>query len=384
MREPNSQDSGEGLRLIGHLRLDGRSGWMQISIKDGYAFLGHMGSEGTAIVDVRDPRSPRLVGDLPAPPNTHGHKTQIVDDVLVVNRERLPPVQGGREDIPWTAGIEVFDVSDPTAPAPLSRWLCGGRGVHRMTYWSRPYVYASAGWPDQQWESLAVIDLSDPRSPQQVGSWALPGMRLDEADVRSWGEHEKVTLHHGIPRGDRLYCGLWDAGMAILDISDPTRPGLVSQLQFEGGRNTHSVCPLPGRELLAVTDECTVTELGDYRFQVRLVDVSDERAPRVVSELPVPEGDFAELPGRFGPHNVHEPRPGTLQDGNTLYVTYFNAGLRVYDVSDAGSPREVAWFVPARPSGLPSIQMNDVLATEDGLIYATCRAGGGLYVFERM
>ena len=31
------------------------------------------------------------------------------------------------------------------------------------------------------------------------------------------------------------------------------------------------------------------------------------------------------------------------------YLTYFNAGLRVYDISDATLPKEVAWFLPPDP-----------------------------------
>jgi hypothetical protein len=32
-----------------------------------------------------------------------------------------------------------------------------------------------------------------------------------------------------------------------------------------------------------------------------------------------------------------------------VFLTYFNADLRVIDVSDARQPREVGWFVPPDP-----------------------------------
>jgi hypothetical protein len=102
----------------------------------------------------------------------------------------------------------------------------------------------------------------------------------------------------------------------------------------------------------------------------------------VVSTFPVPEGDFCDRGGRFGPHNVHEGRPGSLIDGSTVYLTYFNAGVRVYDVSDATAPREIAWFIPDAPPGQPAIQLNDILVAADGLIYVTDRLAGGLYILE--
>ncbi|MBV9896541.1 MAG: hypothetical protein JO020_20430, partial [Chloroflexi bacterium] len=100
-------------------------------------------------------------------------------------------------------------------------------------------------------------------------------------------------------------------------------------------------------------------------------------------EFPVPEGDFCSRGGRFGPHNVHEMRPGTMSDANVVYVTWFNAGLRVVDISDAAHPKEIAYYVPEAPPGRSSIQFNDVLVSKDGLVYATDRFTGGLYIMER-
>jgi hypothetical protein len=117
--------------------------------------------------------------------------------------------------------------------------------------------------------------------------------------------------------------------------------------------------------------------------RVRVVDIANELHPRVVSEFPVPEGDFCSRGGRFGPHNLHEMRPGSLSDPNTVYVTWFNAGLRVVDVSDPQQPKEVAYFVPDAPPGRSSIQFNDVLVGADGLVYVTDRFKGGLYIVER-
>jgi len=115
---------------------------------------------------------------------------------------------------------------------------------------------------------------------------------------------------------------------------------------------------------------------------VRLIDVADEKHPKVVSRLPVPEGDFLDRGGRFGPHNVHEYRPGSYQDGNRVFLAYFNAGVRIYDVVDATNPKEIAYCIPKAPPGAPAIQINDILVDDDGLVYATDRLAGGLYIME--
>src|SRR5262249_38730955 len=117
--------------------------------------------------------------------------------------------------------------------------------------------------------------------------------------------------------------------------------------------------------------------------RVRVVSIADEKAPRVLAEFAPPEGDFCSRGGRFGPHNLHEMRPGSLQDPNTIYVTWFNAGLRMFDVSEPAAPREIGYFVPEAPPNRSSIQFNDVVVNADGLVYVTDRFTGGLYILER-
>jgi hypothetical protein len=130
------------------------------------------------------------------------------------------------------------------------------------------------------------------------------------------------------------------------------------------------------------TEERIPTGCVGVEPTARTIDISDPARPRVIAEFPRPEGDFCERGGRFGPHNVHEPKPGTWVDGDTVAMTWFNAGLRVYDVSDATRPTEIAWYVPDPPPGQEAAQLNDVLISEDGLIFVTDRIAGGLHILE--
>ncbi len=376
-----------GLRLIGRHDLGGHGGAMHVNVQNGFAFVGHMGDDeiGTSVLDVSDPRQPRLVHQIRAPQGTHAHKVQVVGDIMLVNHERNPM---DRQAQSWSAGLAVYDISKPWAPVQIGFLPShGGKGVHRMTYFEPPYATLSGsedGFVDQ---FLQIADLSDPTAPREVGRWWFPGMHAAGGETPTWPPDRLYKFHHGLIRGDRLYAGWWDAGLVILDISDVTAPTLVSHLDFGAAVSgaTHTALPLPDRDLLVVTDECVSAGPRSTATvkQIRLVDISDESAPTVVSELPLPTGDFHALAGRSGPHNLHEMRPGTFRSSRTVHATYFNAGVRVYDVQDAEHPVEVAHYVPAAPAGAAVSQCNDLLVTADGLVWVSDRTpGGGLYILE--
>jgi hypothetical protein len=102
----------------------------------------------------------------------------------------------------------------------------------------------------------------------------------------------------------------------------------------------------------------------------------------VLSICPVPEGDFCERGLRFGAHNLHENRPHSYQSDRFVFATYFNGGLRVYDLEDTSRPVEVAHWIPECPPGQAACQINDVWVAEDLLVYVTDRVNGGVYVLE--
>jgi len=364
------------VRLVGHSDLGGSGDGMHVQLKDGYAFVGHMKEAGTSIVDVRDPSNPRFVNRIPIAPNTHAHKVQVQGDIMLTNRELIP-----RFSPPHDAGLAVYDIADATRPRQIAYWPCGGLGVHRMTWWDGPLAYLTAGDDEVEQQFLVVLDLSDPSRPRELGRWWVRGQGRSEK--RPWDDTRRVKLHHAIVRDGLAYCSWWDAGLYVLDVRDPgaIRPAGHLSLGHDVSRWTHTFCPLPGRDVAVTTEERIVDGCEGIAPNARLVDISDPANLRVLSTLPVPEGDWCAR-GRFGPHNVHEPKPGGLIDPDTIYLTYFNAGLRVFDVSDATQPVEIAFYVPDAPPGQPATQLNDVLVGPDGLIYVTDRFNGGLYILE--
>ncbi|OZM77110.1 hypothetical protein CFP66_37650 [Pseudonocardia sp. MH-G8] len=377
------EDDSWNIEAVGHTDLNGHGDCMHVNVQGDYAYVAHMGGDriGTSVVDVSDAAHPAVVAQLETPPGTHSHKVQVADDVLVVNHERNPAEPDAQE---WSAGLAFFDISDPRKPREVGFFPTPGKGTHRMTY-DPPYVYMSGsdrGYSDQ---FLIIADASDPARPVEVGRWWFPGMRTGAGEEPSWNAGRRYAHHHANLRGDRAYATWWDAGLVILDISDVSAPQLVSHLPFDPAESgaTHSALPLPGRDLLVVTDESVDDGCaGIFPKHVRVVDISDEQNPTVLSTFPVPAGDFCGRGGRFGPHNVHEMRPGTYRSPNRVHLTYFNAGLRVIDVSDPAAPAEVGYYVPRPAPGATAIQLNDLTVTEDGLVFVTDRSGGGLYILR--
>jgi hypothetical protein len=108
--------------------------------------------------------------------------------------------------------------------------------------------------------------------------------------------------------------------------------------------------------------------------------VRDPSNPTVLVRFPEPaEADYCAKGGFFGPHNLHENRPGAFQSSRLVFSTYYNAGVRVFDVEDAAKPREVAYYVPPNPTKMVDprpnrpqvLQSGDCYVDRNGLMYLT-------------
>jgi hypothetical protein len=377
-----------GIRLVGYHDLGGRGDGSHLNVADGIAYTGHVGYSGASlsVLDVRDPRAPRLLTQLPRPAGTHTHKVQLVDDVLLLNHERNQWEDSPAES--WSAGLEVLDVRRPDEPRRLSFLPTSGKGVHRMTYVDAPYAFVTSTEDGYRDSFLKIVDLSSPAHPVEVSRWWLPGQHEAGGEVPEWsptteycGDRPagalRYALHHAIVRDGIAYCGWWDAGLVMLDVRDVRAPEFLGRLDLQGPDSccTHTALPLADRGIVALADEQVTS--SQYVKRIRLIDVSDPGSPEVLSELPPPEGPVL---GRVGPHNLHEMRPGSWSDPDIVFATYCGGGLRVYDVRDARHPVEIAFFVPEPTGGRPAPHLMDVYVSDDGLIYATDRYGGGLYI----
>jgi hypothetical protein len=346
-------EEASGFRLVGHSDLGGCGDGMQLMRSGDALYVGHFGPSGmgTSILDVSDISSPTLVRQWKAPSHSHTHKVQVADGLLLTNHERF------RSDEAWSAGMAVYDLTDPFDPRQIGFWNSSGGGVQ-------------------------ILDLADPTRPAEVGRWWWPGQWRGGGEQPNWPSDQDWNTHHAMVHNDRAYVGLWDGGMVILDISDFARPTVVSHLNWDEGGNTHTCLPLPSRDIVVVTDEATADGCDGPPHMVRVVDVSDEQSPEIMAICPEPTGDFCDRGLRFGAHCLHENRPDSYRSEELVFVTYFNAGLRVYDLNEPAVPKEIAHYIPECPPDQAAIQINDVWIGTDHLVYITDRVKGGIYIIE--
>lgn len=412
MTELPPADHAFNMRLIGHSDQGGRADGIQVMVSDGFAYIGHLFSRGFSIVDVRDPRNPRAAGYVAAPPNTWNVHLQIADGLLLVIHGKDvfadaafadeasyykaaagtalgTAVQGGARD--WDAGLAVYDLATPGEPRRIGFMPVSG-GVHRIWYTGGRWAYVSALLDGYSDFIFMTVDMSDPANPREAGRYALPGMNLAAGETPTWAANAKYGLHHAIISGDTAW-GAWrDAGLVVMDVSDPARPGLVAHRNwsppFQGG--THNCLPLADRDLLVVLDEAVLDDFEDGLKNIWIFDVKDRANPVPLSAMPVPsDAAYARKGAHYGPHNIHENRPGSFQSSELIFSTWQNAGVRVFDISDECQPREVGALVPPpprammdpRPGKKPIIQSCDIFVEKTGLIYVT-DYNAGLYVME--
>jgi hypothetical protein len=147
---------------------------------------------------------------------------------------------------------------------------------------------------------------------------------------------------------------------------------------------------LPDRDLLVVLDEAVLDHQEDGLKLIWIFDLRDRKNPISISTFPTPsEVDYVAKGGHFGPHNIHENRPGTFASSELIFATYQNAGIRVFNIRDQYRPSEVAAFVPPapwrlmdhRPNRACVIQSTDVFVDRDGIVYCT-DYNAGLYIVE--
>lgn len=405
-------DYARNMRLIGHSDQGGRADGIQVMVENGFAYIGHLFSGGFSIVDVRDPRAPKAAGFVAAPPNTWNVHLQVADNLLLVIHGKDVFADAAFADEAsyykaaagtalgtskaetlrdWDAGLAVYDISSPGKPRRIGFMPVSG-GIHRIWYTGGRWAYVSAlldGYTDF---IFMTVDMSDPTNPREAGRYALPGMNQAAGESPDWPENRKYGLHHAIVSGDTAW-GAWrDAGLVVMDVADRSKPQLVTHVNwsppFQGG--THNCLPLPDRDLLVVLDEAVLDDFEDGLKNIWIFDVKDRADPKVLATLPAPvDANYPHKGAHYGPHNIHENRPGSFVSDTLIFSTWQNAGVRVHDISNPAQPREVGALVPPPPQGMmdkrpgkkPIIQSCDIFVAADGLIYVT-DYNAGLYIME--
>jgi hypothetical protein len=257
----------------------------------------------------------------------------------------LAGVLGGAPGVAVADPLDVLGAYDP-GTAGLNASAVGLDGIAYLGSWGSAADCPGLG--------VRIIDVHDPTAPTPIGTAAdYTGTTAEHlAAVRyATSAFTGNVLFAGIQR-----CTAGDgppAGLAIWDVTDPANP---SELRF-----------LPTGRLSRGVHEFTVGQRGDHWYaylavwnselndgpgDLRIVDVTDPRQPFEVADwgarrdagLPIGAGaQCAPLCRGASPlaalHSV-----ALSPDGRTAYLSYWDLGMIVLDVSEPNLPRWLGRF----------------------------------------
>lgn len=316
---------------------------------------------GLQVLDVRDPQKPTLVKTITSPVMVGG-----TWETLKVNTARglMAGVRAGTVAGP-SGFFEVYDIKTDCRNPRLLNAVVPGTEITALlgelghegnwspdgkTYWVSGLV---AG-------ALSAIDVSDPTRPKVIWSgstgFANHGFSLSRDGRRMYmSEADLGGAVTGLVPGTS---GLSTNrnGLIVLDVSAvqdrraaPSLTQLGRVFWTDGQTGQHSI-PInyAGHPYVVFVDE-----LG--QGSARIIDIKDERNPRIASrlklEIHLPQHeaerrrDTAGNGFIFG-YDAHYCEVDRQDNPRRLACGFFNSGVRVFDITDPLTPREVAYYNP--------------------------------------
>jgi hypothetical protein len=388
----------------------------EIAVQGGYAYLNRVSRDGATggfvIVDVNDPRRPRLVGtyegqsgvDIEVDPEgqyayiaTQRNAPQEVAGALVAHQD--PHAAEAR-------GIVVVDISNKRLPAAAHYMPLPYNGPHTVTY-----VRHADG---HDYLVVCTYDLAGSTVPGQPGTVAVTQRVLVYEVLRERGAagstvtlapvgtyqlpraappphafmpHDTRVQRHPVTGETLLYVAYWDQGVRILDFDDPRQMREVAWWTDFGPSRLNSIHLVqPFHDLVdglhVTVAEPEIVDADGETGQLTFLDTTDPSRIRKLGHWTLPEGRLGQLGVQgldFSPHNFDA-------FGGKLALAHNHAGVWVLDASTEEhlqDPKSVAFYLPHKErKDSPVMQPRTwgVLAREDPregwLLYVSDEATG--------
>jgi hypothetical protein len=432
------------MELVGYSDLQARSAYQPVIEKQGnrwIAYIGHHAgvqpnpltgqneSNGTSILDVTDPHSPRYLSHIPGElvQTGGGGDAGGAQMVRVCGGDTLPHGEKGKFYLLRSFGNsahEMWDVTDPGRPSRLTVIVSGLRDTHK-SWWECDtgiayLVSGVVGWRTPR--MAQIYDLSDPAKPVFIRNFGLPGQQPGAKGPTPGGLHGPISTG---PKGNRVYFAYDNARDGIFEIVDrqklltgpkePTDENLmypvIARVDLPVDIGAHTAFPMlqmnisefakqrngKTKDFLALAGETGPNECQEYRQMVRFFDITTETKPVGASTWTVPEdsGNFCTAGGRFGVHSTNENLTPVFYN-RLLFVAHFNAGVRAVDVRNPFQPKEIGYYIPGITDKTDkrcvgqgadqhckiAIQTNNVEVDDRGYIYIADRANTGMHILE--
>ena len=292
-----------------------------------YAYTGTMSAATMYAWDVTDPTNPVITDSV----KVDGRRQNDVK----INADATLAIITSEGASNRRNGFTILDISDAAHPTIITHFTEGLTGGVHNVWIEGDIVYAVHNGTN----AVHIVDISDPANPLNVGRWQV--------------ENPARSLHDIMVLDGLAYLSYWDDGLVVLDVGagikggTPIEPQFVSQYKYrtqhgaESYGNTHHA--IRYKNYVFLGDEifgCSECVNGP-RGHVHVVDVTDVESPQEVGTYWVPEA---------GVHNL-------WAEDDKLYVAYYQAGLRVVDISGElrgdlyRQGREIGWYMTEDSEG---------------------------------
>jgi hypothetical protein len=276
------------------------------------AVQGTYACRGVFIYDISNPDAPVLASWYNPSIPGGSTKLQFLEAIVVGNRGYFGI--GGP-----SGGVHIVDLTDPQHPLLLgivdSTHGNGHETVHEMLVWGK---YLIENYNSTAEKRIKIIDVSNPAAP--VLKW-----EFSPAD-NGW-------IHNMHIRGNRMFTSEYvGSKVEIYDIGnlDTQAPQLLGAVQSDS--TNHSTWTSEDGNYLY---SCRETVDGD----LRVYDVHDPSQPLLIKAIKAKDLGL----NAISPHN-----PVVM--GNKLYVSWYQAGLQVFDISNPANPVRLGQYDTYQPA----------------------------------
>jgi len=347
-----------GMRIVGSLEMNMEGGGGVIIRRSrSCAYVSGVSNNGLAVIDVSNPAMPKTVGFL-KDPGTIG-TSENMDVIDLPDRHVLVAGKYSSALTSDSHPMSIYDITDCTKPKLMSTYNWPG-DVHvptitpdgKQVFVSRPFGVAG----------VMALDITDLSNPKFIGSFPLllPGGRQARCHDLTFNDD-----------GTRMYCpgsvpteadresepgpSIWDVSQISSGKRNLGWPPIhfVGEADIKGQGDHHAArAMINGKPYLIVGSELGCV-MGKSDFP-SIFDISDERAPRKVSEFRlevmehcVADSAFLKEHSRQS-YNLHYNDVVDNAWGNVALglFGYYGSGVRIVDLRDPLKPREVAYYKP--------------------------------------
>jgi hypothetical protein len=283
------------------------------------------------IVDVTDAQQPIMVGawEFNIPTYSADVKAFRQGDRSFLALSRDPAFAMNVRLCSLAGGIAIIEVTDPASPKFLK--VLNGQTTGGTKLWCNSHTAQVSRDADGNGAylyvsavdifDLRVLDIRDLENVVEAGRYTHP-------DAGYYNDRNLFLVHDTTIVDDRVYVAYWSAGLVILDRQELEAGNTVQPLNpldsiDPWGLQIHHAFPTTDGQFVFVEDEFHASPPESH---LRLYDVRDLESPKEVAALTLPDS-------LGSPHNL-------LVSGNRLFVGWYQDGVHVfeYDTSNPERP----------------------------------------------